>query len=219
MAKKTLPFGATPHLVVDSPAWAELSHAAVRVLDIITRQYNGRNNGHLQATYSYCKERGIGGKHTLANAIAELISHGFIYRTRSHGFESGKNTHSRYALTWQDLCDKTQRKGLFLDGFIKMAWQKWPFDENSEVLEQHHMKCQNSTFIPPNGAKTAPFRGAKTAPYELLAINTVFFEISRFDYLTAELRKNLIAGRKQGSRKILAFTLMQPKLHNLEWRH
>lgn len=219
MSKKLSPFAPVDHLVIDSPAFADLTGEAVRVLLIIARQYDGRNNGQLQATFSYCKDRGIGSKHTLKKAIAELINHGFIYRTRSHGFEAGKNTWSRYAITWRPLCDRDKRKGLFVDGFLTNAWQKWPFDENSEGQKLHHPRGKKCTFIPPNGALSAPSRGAKTAPYELLAINTVISEVSRFDYLTAELRKQAIKGRKQGSRKNLAFFVTPPKPHKLDWKH
>lgn len=215
MAKKLNPFAPIDHLVIDSPAFADLRGESVRVLLIIARQYDGRNNGHLQATFSYCKDRGIGSKHTLKKAIAELINHGLIYRTRSHGFDAGKNTWSRYAITWRPLCDKDKRRGLFVDGFLPMAWQKWPFEENSEGQKLHQVKGNNCTFIPPEGALSAPNRGAITAPYELLAINTVFSEVSRFDYLSAELRKEEIKGRKQGVKKNLAFLLTTPKPHRI----
>ena len=219
MSKKLRPFAPIDHLVIDSPAFADLKGESVRVLLIIARQYDGRNNGHLQCTFSYCKDRGIGSKHTLAKAIAELISHGFIYRTRSHGFEAGKNLWGRYAITWRPLCDTTKRKGLFVDGFLINAWQRWPFDENCEGQKLHHPSGKKCTFIPPNGALSAPSRVAKTAPYELLAINTVFSEVSRFDYLSAELRKQAIKGRKQGSRKNLAFSVTTPQPCKLDWRH
>jgi len=166
MANADQLFAAIPHLVIDSPAFADLSGEAVRVLMIIARQYDGRNNGLLQATFSYCNERGVGSNHTVRSAIAALIAHGFIYRTRSHGFEAGKNTWCRYALTWQPLCDKEKRKGLFLDGFVSRAWQKWPFDKKSEGQKLHHLLGKNCTFIEANDAENALNRELKTAPYE-----------------------------------------------------
>lgn len=210
-------FAAIDHHVIDSPAFAELKGESVRLLLIIARQYDGRNNGHLQATLSYTKDRGISSKQTLKRAIADLISHGFIYRTRSHGFEAGKNTHSRYAITWRKLSDNT--KGLFPHGFKMRAWQNWPFDENSEVPKVSHSRYQKCTFIPPNGTKSEPFLGTKSEPYEELAINRGYSEVMRFDCLTAELRKQAIKGRKQGSRKNLAFSVATVKPHLLEWRH
>lgn len=106
-----------------------------------------------------------------------------------------------------------------MDGFLINAWQRWPFDGNSEGQKLHHPSGKKCTFILPNGALSAPSRVAKTAPYELLAINTVFSEVSRFDYLSAGLRKQAIKGRKQGSRKNLAFSVATPQPCKLDWRH
>lgn len=219
MSKKLRPFAPIDHLVIDSPAFAHLKGESVRVLLIIARQYDGRNNGHLQATFSYCKDRGIGSEHTLKKAIAQLINYGFIYRTRSHGFEAGKNMWSRYAITWRPLCDTTKRKGLFVDGFLINAWQKWPFDENSDPQKVQEVTGKKCSFIPIHPAQSAGNRPAKSAAYELLAINTVFSEVSRFDYLSAELRKQEIKRRKQGSRKNLAFSVTSPQPCKLVWRY
>ncbi len=126
MAKTRIaPFAAIPHEVIDSPAYADISHSAARLLLLITRQSTGKNNGQLQASYSYCEPRGIGGKHTLAAAIKDLLSHGFIFRTRGHGFQSGRNIPARYAVTYFPLGDREHLKGLFLDGFKPNAWKEW----------------------------------------------------------------------------------------------
>jgi DNA-binding GntR family transcriptional regulator len=79
------PYAAIEHRVIDSPAFADLSHSSVRLMLIVVRQLTLTNNGQLQATWSYCKPSGFGSENTLRAAIAELISHGFIYRTRSRG--------------------------------------------------------------------------------------------------------------------------------------
>lgn len=79
------PYAAIEWRVIDSTAYADLTHSACRLLTLLARQLTRENNGHLQATFSWCKERGIGSEHTLRDAIADLIAHGFIYRTRSHG--------------------------------------------------------------------------------------------------------------------------------------
>lgn len=105
--------------VMDNDAFKDLSSSAVRLLLVMTRQLNGSNNGQLQATYSYAARYGFGSEHTLKDAIAQLISHGFIYRTRSHG---ANGAWARYALTWLPIQDKT---GLFLTGFVKDGWRNW----------------------------------------------------------------------------------------------
>lgn len=170
MSNKLPPFASIDHSVIDSPAFSDLSHSAVRVLLIITRQCNGSNNGLLQATYSYCKDKGVGSEHTLQKAIAELIAHGFIYRTRGHGFEAGKNTWAKYAITWRSLCAKERRKGLFVDNFEMYAWRKWPFDKKSDRQKVQEATGKKCSFMPPSPAVSAGNRPAESAAYELLAI-------------------------------------------------
>lgn len=96
------PYAAIEHRVIDSPAVADLTGNAFKVLVILTRQVTiGKdrrlNNGHLHATFSYIKKFGIGSEHTLQSAVEQLISHGLIYRTKSHG---ANKVCARYALTW-----------------------------------------------------------------------------------------------------------------------
>ena len=113
------PYAAIEHRVIDSPAYADLKHSACRLLTLLTRQLTKENNGNLQATFTWCKERGIGSEHTLRDAIADLIAHGFIYRTRSHG---ANKAWARYAVTWLSV---KKREGLFLEGFKSCAWRDW----------------------------------------------------------------------------------------------
>lgn len=113
------PYIGLEHRVFDSPAFCDLKPSSVVVLLAIMRQLTATNNGHLQATFSWCSKFGIGSEHTLQGAIADLIAHGLIYRTRSHG---ANGTWARYAVTWQPIKDKTE---LFLDGFVPNAWRSW----------------------------------------------------------------------------------------------
>lgn len=80
-------FAAVEHRVIDSPAFADLKPTAKVLLLLLARQLTKEdaNNGHLQASFKWCSQYGIGSEHTLRGAIADLISHGLIYRTRSHG--------------------------------------------------------------------------------------------------------------------------------------
>ncbi len=143
------PFAAIDWRVIDSPAFADLSHSAVRVLLVIVRQLTVNstwphgNNGHLQATFAWCSKFGIGSEHTLRDAIAELISHGFIYRTRSHG---ANKVYARYAVTWLSV---TERKGIFLDGFVACAWRNWTQNEK----KAHGKKCRK---YPAKSAVSSP---------------------------------------------------------------
>lgn len=159
------PYAATDHRVIDSPAYADLSHSACRLMTILTRQLSKDNNGNLQATFAYCQPRGIGSEHTLRDAIADLIAHGFIYRTRSHG---ANKAWARYAVTWLPI---PKRDGLFLAGFTPCAWRDWqPGDKKSrgqKVQDQSGRKC---SFISEKPAESAGNLPAESADYELVPI-------------------------------------------------
>lgn len=73
------PYAAIEHRVIDSPAFADLKPSAQVLLMLLARQLTKDNNGHLQASFKWCSRFGIGSEHTLRSAIADLISHGFIY--------------------------------------------------------------------------------------------------------------------------------------------
>lgn len=160
---KRHPFAAIEHRVIDSKAYADLAHSSCRLLTILARQLTRENNGHLQATFSWCKERGIGSEHTLRDAIADLIAHGLIYRTRSHG---ANKAWARYAMTWLPV---KNREGLFLAGFKSCAWRDWQQPEKKssrqKVLDESGKKC---SFAVENPAESAGTWGAENAAYELI---------------------------------------------------
>lgn len=158
------PFFALEHRVIDSPAYADLSFSARALLDVIGRQLTRDNNGHLQATFAWCKRYGFGSEHTLREAIAELISHGFIYRTRSHG---ANGAWARYAVTWLGI---RKRDDLFLDGFASFAWRNWKLEDparkkssRQKVPEHSGRKC---SFTPELPAESAGKPTAESAEYE-----------------------------------------------------
>lgn len=129
----------------------------------MARQLTKDNNGHLHAAFKWCNSHGFGSEHTLRDAIADLIAHGFIYRTRSHG---ANGAWARYAVTWLPI---KQREGLFLDGFKACAWRDWlPADKRStpqKVQDQSGRKC---SFTHDNLAESAGSWGAKSADNELI---------------------------------------------------
>lgn len=158
------PYAAIEHRVIDSLAYADLSHSACRLLTLLARQINRENNnGHLQATFAWCKQRGIGSEHTLRDAIADLIAHGLIYRTRSHG---ANKAWARYAVCWLPI---KNRDGLFLAGFNPNAWRDWEASNKKssrqKLLDQSGRKC---SFNNDNPAETAGKLPAETADYELI---------------------------------------------------
>ncbi len=165
---KSHPYAAIEHRVIDSDAYAEMSFSAQALLTLLARQLTRDNNGHLQASFAFCQKYGFGSEHTLRKAIAELIAHGFIYRTRSHG---ANKAWARYAVTWLAI---TRKEDLFLAGFKPCAWRDWKPElvmtnkksSMQEVPEQSGKKC---SFTPENPAEIAGTRGAKSADYELVA--------------------------------------------------
>lgn len=115
------PYAALEHRIIDSEAYADLRPQSIRLLMIMCRQLTAHyaNNGHLQATWSYTRKRGMGSENTLRASIADLIAHGFVYRTKSRG---PNKQWARYAVTWKPIKDK---EGLYLHGFLHDAWKDW----------------------------------------------------------------------------------------------
>ncbi|MBK9026333.1 MAG: hypothetical protein IPN98_00020 [Propionivibrio sp.] len=167
MAAKTStrhPYAAIEHRVIDSPAYAALTYSARSLLTLLTRQLTKDNNGHLQATFKYMRKHGIDSEHTLSRGIKELISHGFVYRTRVGGYQQGA---SQYAVTWLSI---TKRNDIFLDGFVPCAWRNWqatvmPNDKSPPSIMQS-INCKNGILAPVAHAKNAVGRGAKSADNE-----------------------------------------------------
>lgn len=102
--KKTR-FVALPFDVIDSRAYMQLSGSAVRLLVDLVRQFNGANNGDLQASPAPMKARGWAGK-SLQRAKLELLASGLIEKTRRGGLNNGP---SLYALTWRPINEKRGR--------------------------------------------------------------------------------------------------------------
>lgn len=162
------PYAAIEHRVMDSPAFAALRPSSVLLLLLLARQLTKDNNGHLHAAYKWCKNYGIGSEHTLRDAIAQLIAHGLIYRTRSHG---ANGAWARYAVTWLPI---KSREGLFLAGFKPFAWREFvlPAKNTSrqKVQEQSSRKC---SFTHQHPAESAVTRGAESADNELMPCSGV----------------------------------------------
>jgi len=163
------PYAAIEHRVIDSPSYADLSFSARALLVLMARQLTKDNNGHLHAAFKWCKPYGFGSEHTLRDAIAELISHGFIYRTRSHG---ANGAWAKYAVTWLPI---KKRDSLFLNSFEACAWRTWepPQKKSSrqKVQEQSSRKC---SFTPENPAESAGNPPAKSADNELIPCSRAF---------------------------------------------
>jgi hypothetical protein len=160
------PYAAIDYRVIDSPAFAALRPSSVLLLLLMARQLTKENNnGHLHAAFKWCSKYGIGSEHTLRDAIAQLIAHGMIYRTRSHG---ANGAWARYAVTWKPIKDKTD---LFLAGFKTGMWRDWVAPEKKTTRQKKQdQSSRNCSFTPEHPAESAGSRGAETADNELVPV-------------------------------------------------
>jgi hypothetical protein len=117
-------------------------------------------------------------ENTLQRAIAELIRHGMIYRTRSGGYQQGA---AQYAVTWLPI---RNRQGLFLDGFEPCAWRDWQPEEATKKKTPHpklmdtHRK--NEEWTMPATPKSEAGCPPKSEDNELMpgrAVKTPLFRI------------------------------------------
>jgi hypothetical protein len=162
------PYAAIEHRVIDSPAFAALRPSSVKLLLLLARQLTKDNNGHLHAAFKWCSGYEIGSEHTLRDAIAQLIAHGFIYRTRSHG---ANGAWARYAVTWLPI---KIRDELFLAGFKPFAWRDWiPTEKKSTRQKMQEQSSRKCSFNPQHPAESAGSRGAKSADNELMPCRAV----------------------------------------------
>jgi hypothetical protein len=109
---------------------------AAHLLDNLTAQYNGGNNGDLCAAPKTMKLYGWNSQGSINKALTELLALGFIEQTR----QGGRNKFSLYAITWKPI-DECKNKldvnptrvasNLWkpenadkIDPRFKLAWQK-----------------------------------------------------------------------------------------------
>lgn len=134
-------FVAIPWDVLDSPAYAALSHPAKALLLEAARQYVRDNNGRLLLSMAHLRPRGWSSADVVTRAKRELLNAGFLYETVK-GARPSKA--SWYALTWYTL-DR-------LDGY----------DPGAAAAFQRGAYRQNASLIPSPGTgkpSTAPSPG------------------------------------------------------------
>tara|TARA_R110002050_G_scaffold57423_5_gene129280 strand:+ start:200152 stop:200571 length:420 start_codon:yes stop_codon:yes gene_type:complete len=90
---------ALPHAVMKSEKYIALSAHAVKLLNDLGLQYNGKNNGDLCATWSMMRRRGWKSASTLYKAIKELLAYEFIIVSR----QGGRHSATLYAVTWNNI--------------------------------------------------------------------------------------------------------------------
>ncbi|SHO59080.1 hypothetical protein [Vibrio quintilis] len=125
-------FAGIPLSVMESDLYVQLNNLAKILLYELCGQYNGGNNGYLSLTRNQLKERGINSPEATKKAIENLISAGFITRTRQGGAAKGKAICSLYAINWQPIDEKRDKP---LENYFtfKGAFGLW-FKERSNKI-------------------------------------------------------------------------------------
>ena len=114
-------FVALPWDVLDSPAYAGLSHPARSLLMELARQYVRDNNGGLLASRAYLASRGWKSADVIQRAKDELLTAGFIHETVKG---QRPNKASRYAVTWYTLDRLPGYDVGAVEGFTRAAYRK-----------------------------------------------------------------------------------------------
>ncbi len=114
-------FVALPWSVLDSPAYADLSHPARSLLWEIARQFVRDNNGRLLASREHLAARGWRSADVIQRAKEALLAAGFIYETvKGHR----PNKASWYAVTWRALDKLPGYDEGAAAGFVRGAYQR-----------------------------------------------------------------------------------------------
>ena len=93
-------FAAVPWSVLDSPAYARLSHPAKALLMEFARQFVRDNNGRLLCSMAHLGPRGWRSNDVITRAARELVAAGFVHQTVQG---QRPNKASWYAVTWRTL--------------------------------------------------------------------------------------------------------------------
>ncbi|MDB9861842.1 hypothetical protein OAC78_00540 [Litorivicinus sp.] len=96
-------FLALPKHIINGPVFKALTGKAVKALIQLGEQFNGSNNGDLQAAYSVFQAKGWRSKSTLRKALQELLDAGLIEQTRQGWLRPRRC--NLYALTWLAIDD------------------------------------------------------------------------------------------------------------------
>jgi hypothetical protein len=158
-AKLGYSFVPFPRFVLEHEAFGRLSGNAVKLLCSFLTSYRGTNNGDLSAAWKIMHPLGWTSKHTLAQALKELVDADFIIQTR----QGGRHQCSLFAIAFYDI-DDCPGKGLEVGPRVKSsAWM----DAHPE-RQRRKPPVRPKASVPPRNKKIpAPVVGApfvETAP-------------------------------------------------------
>lgn len=96
-------FAQIPVSVLVSAEFHSITGEAVRLLVAIAAQFNGYNNGNMNAALTDMRKYGFTSQGTLSRALLCLLNTGLIIKTRQGFFMPGKNRCSLYAIAWRPI--------------------------------------------------------------------------------------------------------------------
>lgn len=132
-------FIALPTHIFTSPQYANLSAHAVKLLIDLLSQYRGFNNGDLCATWSLMSQRGWRSRDTLNRALKELMTAGFIEKTRQgeRGHSSGQRKPTLYGVTWKGIDE--------CGGKLDVSPNPVPSNRWAKITCTARVPCQSNT--------------------------------------------------------------------------
>jgi hypothetical protein len=141
-------FAALSHDLIDSEAFRHLSGAAVKLLILVHRRYNGFNNGRIAVAQTEAARFLHLGKDTIGDAFAELQAHGFVQLIHK-GRRGGQRLASEWALTSRQLDIKLPA------GFEHRvgAWRHWRPTPMSLKADSHGPEARTceASHVPVSG--------------------------------------------------------------------
>lgn len=93
------------HELIDSNAWRAMGYPSQALYVVLRRKLLGTNNGNINAVLSELKHHGWRSSATLAKALRELTTMGFIAITRQGGIAYGRQVCSLYRFTDVEVFD------------------------------------------------------------------------------------------------------------------
>lgn len=120
-----------PKIVLQSAAFLSLSGHGCKLLLDFCEQYNGDNNGDLQACWKLMRPRGWKSQDTLQKAKRELSESLLIVETRK-GARPNKAT--LYALTFYALDEMPGKLEMTAKGFPRGAWKDFALPEKEKAV-------------------------------------------------------------------------------------
>lgn len=135
-----------PHVIINSPAWHNLSCRARCVFIELQKRYNGRNNGSISLSVREAADIVKGSKSTAHKVFKELQNNGFIKLVNKG------HMGNRHASTWLLTTQKDDRTGSSRTDDWKKAVPSSNEKASSLKSQLGTSTRTNSPALPPDGS-------------------------------------------------------------------